>query len=169
MHGERPTHRQLSEPQPPHSWSVGLDFRDLGGHLARAGTLSWGVKDATHGVAAVGALPLGVQVKLGLVRGKHLPAGLHAVEASYVSAPSLAAFRAAIVRSVWSRKMHLANTPVVLSLLDGTVGVDPAFHIIWTRFRVMRGVLAHRPDEDPRPPPAQDGGWTYSAFSERFF
>ena len=49
-------------------WKVQLDVRDLGGHLdftyrARAGK-------ATVGVAAVGALPLGFRVKLGLVRGK---------------------------------------------------------------------------------------------------
>ena len=55
----------------------------------RAGTLSNRVKEATLGVAAVGALPLGFQVKLGLVRGKYLPAGLHAAEASYVSASPL--------------------------------------------------------------------------------
>ena len=54
-------------------WKVQLDVRDLGGHLdftkrARAGTLSKKVGEATVGVAAVGALPLGFQVKLGLVR-----------------------------------------------------------------------------------------------------
>ena len=70
-------------------WKVQLDARDLGGHLdftyrARAGTLSRRVGGATVGVAAVGALPLGFRVKLGLVRGKYLPAGLHAAEASYV-------------------------------------------------------------------------------------
>ena len=59
-------------------WKVQLDVRDLGGHLhftyrARAGTLSRRVGKATVGVAAVGALPLGFQVKLGLVRGKYLP------------------------------------------------------------------------------------------------
>ena len=32
----------------------------------------------TSGVASVGALSLGFQVKLGLVRGKYLLAGLHA-------------------------------------------------------------------------------------------
>ena len=55
--------------------SVELDVRDLGGHLdftrmAGAGSLSRRVKDATHGVAAVGALLLGVLVKLGLVPWK---------------------------------------------------------------------------------------------------
>ena len=97
-------------------WKVQLDVRDLGGHLdftlrARAGTLSRRVGEATVGVAAVGALPLGFQVKLGLVRGKYLPAGLHAAEASYVSSPSNSAYRAAIVRAVWSSKMPLANAP----------------------------------------------------------
>ena len=89
------------------AWKVEIDVRDLGGHLdltfrARAGTLSKRVRDATHGVAAVGALPLGFEVKLGLVKGKYLPAGLHAAEASHVSVSSLASFRAAIGRAVWS-------------------------------------------------------------------
>ena len=43
-------------------WKVQLDVRDLGGHLdftfrARAGTLSNRVREATFGVASVGALP----------------------------------------------------------------------------------------------------------------
>ena len=65
-------------------WKVKLDVSDLGGHLdltfrARAGTLFNRVREATSGVAS-GGLPLGFQVKLGLVRGKYLPAGLHAAE-----------------------------------------------------------------------------------------
>ena len=72
------------------------------------------VGKATVGVAAVGALPLGFQVKLGLVRGKFLPAGLHAAEASYVSTSSISAFRAAVVRAVWSSKMPL---PTLLRFL----------------------------------------------------
>ena len=61
-------------------WKIQLGLRDLG-HLdfirrARAGTLSKRVGEATVGVAAVGALPLGFQVKLGLVRGKYLLAGV---------------------------------------------------------------------------------------------
>ena len=78
-------------PRDGRPWSVELDVRDLGGHLditwrARAGTLSKRVKNATHGVVAVFALLLGFKVKLSLVRGTCLPAGLHAVEAPYVSA-----------------------------------------------------------------------------------
>ena len=87
---------------------------------------------------------------MGLVRGKYLPAGLHAAEASYVSSSSISAFRAAIVRSVWSSKMPLANAPAILDLLDGPVGVDPAFHVIWSRFRMMRRYLSYCLDEEPR-------------------
>ena len=128
---------------------------DLGGHLvftwrARAGTLSKRVGEATVGVAAAGAVPLEFQVKLGLVRGKYLPAGGHAAEASYVSSSAISAFRAAIVRAFWSSKMPLANAPAILNLLDGPVGIDPAFHIVWARFRMMRRVLAYCPEEEPR-------------------
>ena len=128
-------------------WMVELDVRDLGGHLefscrAGAGTLSRRVKEATHGVAAVGALPLGFRVELGPVRGKYLHAGLHAVEASYVSASHLSAFRA--VRCSLLTSLFFPN------LLHGLVGVDPAFHIIRTRFRMMRRYLVYRPDEVPR-------------------
>ena len=67
-------------------------------------------------MTAVGALPLGFQVKLGLFRSKYVPAGLHAAGASFfVYASSLSAFRATIVRAVWSSKMLLANTPAVLN------------------------------------------------------
>ena len=136
-------------------WTVQLDVRDLGGHLdftlrARAGTPSKRVREATSGVASVGALLVGFQVKLGLVRGKYLPAGLHAAEASYVSSSSFSAFRAAIVRAVWSSKIPFANAPAVPHLLDGPIGVDPAFHIIWSRFRMMRRFLSYCPEEEPR-------------------
>ena len=80
----------------------------------------------------------------------YLPAGLHAAEASYVSSSSISAFRAAIVRAVWSSRMPLANAPAILNLLDGPVGVDPAFHIVWSRFRMMRRYLAYCPEEEPR-------------------
>ena len=95
-------------------------------------------------------MPLSFQVKLGLVRGKYLPAGLHAAEASYVSSSSTSACRAAIVQAVWSTKMPLVDTLSILNLLDGPVGVDPAFHVVWSRFRMMRRYLAYCPEEEPR-------------------
>ena len=46
--------------------------------------------------------------------------------------------------------MPLANAPAILNLLDGLVGVDPTFHIVWSRFRMMRRFLAYCPSEEPR-------------------
>ena len=99
-----------------------MDVRDLGGHLdftrrARAGTLSKRVGEAAVGVAAVGALALGFQVKLGLVRGKYLPAGLHAAEASCVSSSSISAFRAAIVRCGPLKCLLPTPLPSLISLM----------------------------------------------------
>ena len=136
-------------------WNVQLDVRDLGGHLdftirARAGTLSGRIREATLGVSSVGALLLGFQVKLELVRAKYFLAGLHVAEASCVSSSSISAFRAAIVRSVWSSKMPLANALAILNLLDGPVDVDSAFYVVWSRFRMMRRFLAYCPEEEPR-------------------
>ena len=48
-------------------------------------------------------------------------------------------------RAVWSCKMPLANTPAILSLLDG-----PDFHILWASFRMMRRYLVCCPEEEPR-------------------
>ena len=64
-----------------------------------------------------------------------------------MSASYLSSCRAAIGRSVWSSKMSLAGTAVILSLLDGQVGFDPAFHVFWARFRVC---LAYCTEEEPR-------------------
>ena len=57
---------------------------------------------------------------------------------------------AAIVRAVWSSKMPLANALAILNLLDGHVGIDLAFQIVWAGYRMMRRYLAHCPEEEPR-------------------
>ena len=125
-------------------WAVELDVRDLGGHLdvtlrAVAGTLRSRVHIATTQVPAVGALTLGFQRMLGMVRSKYLPGGLHGCEGAAVSVTALSSCRSAI-----------AHTPALLSLLDGLWGSDPAFFIIWSRFRQLRRHLAYRPDEEAR-------------------
>ena len=135
-------------------WKVQLDVTDLGGHLdftcrARAGTLSRRVGGAVVGVAAVGALPLGFQVELSLFRGKHLPFGLNAAEAFHVSSSSINAYRAVVVRAVWSSKMPLANAPAILNLLNGPVDINPAFYVVWCLFRMMRGYFDCCPEEEP--------------------
>ena len=134
-------------------WAVKLDVRDLGGHLdvtlrAVGGTLSSRVRIATTQVPAVGALPLGFQRMLGMVRSKYLPGGLHGCEGAAVSVTALGSFRSAIARAVWSKKLPMTNTPALLSLLDGPWGSDPAFFIICSRFRQLRRCLAYRPDEE---------------------
>ena len=131
-----------------------MEVRDLGGHLdvtlrAVAGTLTSRVEIATTQVPAVGALPLGFQRMLGLVRSKYLPGGLHGCDAA-ISATALSSFRSAIARAVWSKKLPMTNTPALLSLLDGPWGSDPAFFIIWSRFRQLRRHLSYRPDEEAR-------------------
>ena len=136
-------------------WAVKLDVRDLGGHLdvtlrAVAGTLTNRIKIATTQVPAVGALSLGFQRMLGMVRSKYLPGGLHGCEGAAVSVTALSSFRSAISRAVWSKKLPMINTPALLNLLDGPWGSDPAFFIIWNRFRQLRRYLAYRPDDQHR-------------------
>ena len=132
-----------------------LDVWDPGGHLdftrrARAGALSNRVKEATLGVTAVGALPFGFQFKLGLARVSICRLVYMLLRHLMFLLLPLSPSGLLIVRSVWSCKMRLASTPVILSLLDGPVGVDPAFHVIWARFRMMRWYLACCPEEEPR-------------------
>ena len=135
--------------------AVMLDVRDLGGHLdvaqrALAGTLSSRVKEATSHVIAVGALSMGFQRMLGLVCSKCLPAGLHGCEGAPVSVSAFSAFRSAVARAVWSKKLSMTNTPALLILLDGPWGSDPAFFVIWSRVRQLRQYLAYKPDEVDR-------------------
>ena len=46
--------------------------------------------------------------------------------------------------------MLLANAPAILDLLYGPVDADPAFYVVWSRFRMMRWYLAYCPGEEPR-------------------
>ena len=117
---------------------------------AVAGTLNSRVKIATTQVPAVGALSLGFQRMLGMVRSKYLPGGLHGCEGAAISVSALASFRSAVARAVWSKKLPMTNTPALLSLLDGPWGSDPAFFIIWSRFRQLRRYLSYRLDEENR-------------------
>ena len=41
--------------------------------------------------------------------------------------------------------MPLANAPAILNLLDGPVGIGPAFHTVQARFRMMREVSSLLP------------------------
>ena len=131
-------------------WVVKLDVRDLGGHLdvtfrAVAGTLNSRVI-----ITAVGALLLEFQRMLGMVRSKCLPGRLHGCEGAAISVSAFGSVRSAVARAVWSKKLTMTNTPALLNLLDGPWGSDPAFFIIWSRFRQLRRCLSCRPDEENR-------------------
>ena len=73
------------------------------------------------------------------------PGALHGIEASFLAEASLRRLRAAIFRVVGSRRQPLASVGAVLSFLDGPVGCDPAFCVVWFRFRMLRRYLAYRP------------------------
>ena len=45
------------------------------------------------------------------------------------------------MRVAWSRRQSFASVGAVLSLLDGPSGCDPAFCVVWFRFRMMRSLL----------------------------
>ena len=136
-------------------WSFKLDVRDLGGHLdttfrGRAATLVGRVLVFLARILVVLALPLDFAGKLRVLRTKFLPGALHGIEASSLSLGLLWRLRSAFVSAVWSRRMPLAQVGAVLTLLDGPVGCDPGFYIVWCRFRLLRRYLACRPLETPR-------------------
>ena len=66
----------------------------------------------------------------------------HGVEASLLASDSLRKLRSSVHRVVWSRRQPLASVGAVLSLLDGPTGCDPAFCVVWFRFRLFRRYLA---------------------------
>ena len=82
-----------------------------------------------------------------VVRSMYLPAALHGIEASFLASESLRKLRSAVRRVVWSRRQPLASVGAVLSLLDGPTGCDPAFCVVWSRFRLLRRYLALWPAE----------------------
>ena len=76
----------------------------------------------------------------------YLPAALHGIEASFLASDSLRRLRSSIHKVVWSRRQPLASI-AVLSLLDWSTGCDPAFFVVWFRFRLLRRYLALWPME----------------------
>ena len=122
-------------------WSVKFDVRDLGGHFDTtfrewSSTLAARVRLAIARLVLIFALPLDFHGRVRVVRSMYLPAALHGIEASLLASDSLRKLRSSILWVVWSRRQPLAGVGAVLSLLDGPTGCDPAFCIIWFRFRV---------------------------------
>ena len=76
---------------------------------------------------------------------RFIPGALHGAEASLLASDSLRMLLSSVTRVVWSRRQPLASVGAVLSLLDGPTGGDPAFCVVWFRFRLLRRYLALRP------------------------
>ena len=137
-------------------WSVRFDVRDLGeeggGHLDTtfrgwSSTLAARVRLVLSRLVLIFALPLDFHGQVRVVRSLYLPAALHGIEASFLASDSLRRLRSSIHRVVWSRRQPLAGIGAVLSLLDGPTVCDPAFCIVWFRFRLLRRYLALWPAE----------------------
>ena len=130
-----------------HRWSVKLDVRDLGGHLDTtfhgwSSTLASRVRLVISRSVLVSALPLDFHGRLRVLRSMFIPGALHGIEAYFLAGTSLRKLRAAILRVAWSHRQSFASVGAVLSLLDGPSGCDPAFCVVWFRFRMLRRYLA---------------------------
>ena len=128
-------------------WSVKFDVRDLGGHLDTtfrgwSSTLAVRVRLVVSRLVLTFALPLDFHGRMRVVRSMYLPAALHGIEASLLASETLRKLRSAIRGVVWSRRQLLASVGSVLSMLDGPTGCDPAFCVVWFRFRLLRRYLA---------------------------
>ena len=133
-------------------WSVKFDVRDLGGHLDTtfrgwSSPLAARFRLVISRLALIFVLPLDFHGRVRVVRSMYLPAALHGIEASLLASESLRRLRSAVRWVVWSRRHPLANVGAVLSLLDGPTGCDPAFGVVWYRFRLLRRYLALWPAE----------------------
>ena len=129
-----------------------FDVRDLGGHLDTtfrgwSSTLAARVRLVISRLVLIFVLPLDFHGRVRIVRSMHLPAALHGIEASLLASDSLRKLRSAVRRVVWSRRQPFASVGAVLSLLDGPTGCDPAFCVVWFRFRLLRRYLALWPAE----------------------
>ena len=95
-------------------------------------------------------LPLDFNGRLRVIRSIFIPGALHGIEASFLADASLRNLRTATFKVVWSDRQPLANVGAVLSLLDVPQVCDPAFCVVWFRFRMLRRYIACRPSEVPR-------------------
>ena len=113
-------------------------------------TLATGVRLVFARLVLIFALPLDFHGRLRVVRSMFILGALHVIEAPFLAEAGFRKLRAAIVRVVWSRRQSLANPGAALCLLDGPTGCDPAFCVVWFRFRMLRRCLACRPGEVSR-------------------
>ena len=152
-----------------HRLSVKLDVRDLGGHLdstfrGLSATLATRYRLVIARLVLILALPLDFHGRFRVVRSMFIPGALHGIEASFLAEAGLRKLRAAVVKIVWSRRQSLANPGAALSLLDGPIGCNLAFCVVWflrwflafrrERFSRVYRLLEHAADGCPGHGPA---------------
>ena len=131
-------------------WSVKFDVRDLGRHLDttfRRCTMAVRIGLVISRLVLIFALPLDFDGWARVVRSMFIPGALHGIEAPLLAPDSLRKLRSSIHKVVWSRRQPLAGVGAVLSLMDGPSGCDPAYCVVWFRFRMLRRSLALWPSE----------------------
>ena len=101
-----------------------------------------GVRLVISRLVLIFILPLDFIGRVRVVRSMYLPAALHGIESSLLASASLRKVRSSVCRVVWSRREPMASVGAVLSLLDGPTGCDPAFCVVWFRFRLFRRYLS---------------------------
>ena len=115
-----------------------------------SGTLASMVRSVIARVVLIFALPLDFHGRVRVVRSMYLPAALHGIEASLLASDSLRKLRSSIHWVVWSRCQPSASIGAVFCLMDGPTGCDPAFCVVWFRFRLLRRFLALWPSQIDR-------------------
>ena len=133
-------------------WSVKFDVPDLGGHSDTtfrgwSAALASRVRLVIARLVLIFALHQNFHGRCRVVRSMYLRAALHGIEASLLASDSLRKLRSSIHNVVWSRRQPLASVGAVLSLMDGPTGCDPAFCVIWFRFRLLCRYLALWPSQ----------------------
>ena len=113
----------------------------------RSSTLAARIRLVISRLILVFVLPLVFYGRVRVVRSMYLPAALHGIEASLLASESLRKLRSSIRWVVWSRRQPMAGVGAVLSLMDEPSGCDPAFCVVWFRFRLLRRYLALWPME----------------------
>ena len=124
----------------------------LGGHLDTtsrgwSATLASRIRLVIARLVLVFALSLDFHGRVRVVRSMFIPAALHGIDSSLLASDSLRKLRSSIHRVVWSRRQPLAGVGAVLSLMDGPTGCDPAYCVVWFRFRLLRRYLALWPSQ----------------------
>ena len=136
-------------------WSVKFDVRDLGGHLDTT-FRGWSATLAARGSCRViaqtwfSSLPFLWIFMVVFVLFVLCFSPLLFMESRLPGTGFMIAclsFATAVCRVVWSRRQPLANVGAVLSLFDGPTGCDPAFCVVWFRFRLFRRYLSLWPAE----------------------